>query len=145
MTDGVFRAPARRLLQNHDTLIVWVQRLLNIGAVMGPLLWLAQWRDGEVRDNYRYLGVVAVLLMFVIYQEVGVYRRYAGPLEGVQKLARAWGVLVMTLGLMAVFTKTADEFSRQVLLAWVLMAFMLQAFVYLLTLAVGADRKLTPS
>jgi putative colanic acid biosynthesis UDP-glucose lipid carrier transferase len=135
MTDSAFRAPARRLLQNHDTLIVWVQRLLNMAAAIGPLLWLAEWRDGEVKDNYRYLGVVAVLLMFVIYQEVGVYRRYAGPLEGVQKLARAWGVLVMTLGVMAVFTKTADQFSRQVLLVWVLMAFILQAFFYLLTLA----------
>ena len=69
MTDSAFRTPARRLLQNHDTLIVWVQRLLNMAAAIGPLLWLAEWRDGEVKDNYRYLGVVAVLLMFVIYQE----------------------------------------------------------------------------
>ena len=136
MADDHIRAPTRRLLQNHDTLVVWVQRLLNVAAVVVPLLVLAEWRDAEVKDNYRYMGVVAVLLMLVIYQNAGVYRRFTGPLEGVQQLARAWGVLVMALGVVAFFTKTSEEFSRAVLLLWVLVSFALQVFFYLTVLAV---------
>ena len=136
MAENPIRAPSRRLLQNHDTLVVWAQRLLNVTAVVVPLLLLAEWRDAEVKDNYRYMAVVAVLLMLVIYQNSGVYRRFSGPLEGVQQLARAWGVLVMALGVVAFFTKTAEEFSRSVLLLWVLIAFALQAFFYLLVLAI---------
>jgi len=127
---------SRRLLQNHDTLVVWAQRLINIVSVIVPLLYLAEWRDGEVKDNYRYMAVVAVLLMLVIYQQAGVYRRFSGPLEGVQQLARAWGVLVMALGVVAFFTKTSEEFSRSVLLLWVVFAFVSQAVFYLLVLAV---------
>ena len=85
MSDQSIRAPSRRLLQNHDTLVVWAQRLLNIAAVVVPLMYLAQWRDGEIKDNYRYMAVVAVLLMLVIYQQSGVYRRFSGPIEGVQQ------------------------------------------------------------
>jgi putative colanic acid biosysnthesis UDP-glucose lipid carrier transferase len=136
VADNPIRAPSRRLLQNHDTLVVWAQRLLNVAAVVVPLLLLAEWRDAEVKDNYRYMAVVAVLLMLVIYQSTGVYRRFSGPLEGVQQLARAWGVLVMALGVVAFFTKTAEEFSRTVLLLWVVIAFALQAFSYLVVLAV---------
>ena len=136
MSDQSIRAPSRRLLQNHDTLVVWAQRLLNIAAVVVPLMYLAQWRDGEIKDNYRYMAVVAVLLMLVIYQQSGVYRRFSGPIEGVQQLARAWGVLVMALGVVAFFTKTSEEFSRTVLLLWVLFAFIAQAVFYLLILAI---------
>ncbi len=136
MADNPIRAPARRLLQNHDTLVVWAQRLLNIAAVIVPLMFLAEWRDGEVKGNYRYMAVVAVLLMLFIYQNAGVYRRFSGPLEGVQQLARAWGVLVMALGMVAFFTRTSEEFSRAVLLIWVLASFALQALSYLTVLAI---------
>lgn len=125
--------PTRRLLQNHDTLVVWFQRLVDVTIIVGVLLGLAWWRNGEVHTPYRYLAIVGVLLMLYVYHVAGVYRKFAGPIEGVQHLARAWGVVVMALGAVAFATKSSADFSRAVILVWTALAFVLQAVCFLLT------------
>lgn len=118
---------ARRLLRNHDTLIVWMQQLANTSVAVGLLLGLAWWRNGVIATQYRYLAIIGVLLMLGVYHLAGVYRRYAGPFAGVQQLARAWGVVVMLLGVVAFATKSSEDFSRIVIIIWVVLAFVLQA------------------
>jgi putative colanic acid biosysnthesis UDP-glucose lipid carrier transferase len=136
MNEPVIRKPSRRLLQNHDTLIVWVQRLVNTVLMVALLGWLVWNRVGAVDSNYRFLGIVAALLMLVVYEYAGVYRRIAGRIEGVQNLARSWGVVLMILGIVAFVTKTSEEFSRQIILMWALGTFVLQAFGYVVTLEI---------
>lgn len=123
----------KRLLQNHDTLVQWVQQLLNILAVGGSLIALTLWRDGEVGVHYRVMLVFAVLLMVITYHLFGVLRRFDSILGGIQHLARAWGVVVIVLAWVAFLTKTSESYSRQVIVYWALLSFMLQALIFLLT------------
>ena len=88
--------PSRRLLRNHDTLVVWLQRVVNVIFVAVSLLVLSWWRDGNIADQYRYMAIIGALLMLGVYDLTGVYRRYAEDrLAGVQQLARSWGIVVI--------------------------------------------------
>lgn len=123
----------RRLLKNHDTLIQWVQHILNAMVVVGALFALAVWRDGVLNPHYRFTAVTAVLLMLIVYHYMGVHRRFENMLGGVQHLARAWGIVVVILAWVGFVTKTSEEHSRQVVLLWVVVAFFLQAGIFICT------------
>jgi len=117
----------KRLLQNHDTLAQWIQHILNLAVVSFTLCLLAYWRDGEIVQQYRSMLVFAVLLMTITYHLMGVFRRF-DRLEGaIQHLARAWGIVVIILAWTAFLTKTSQAYSRQVIVYWVLIAFLAQA------------------
>ncbi|MFL0800322.1 MAG: undecaprenyl-phosphate glucose phosphotransferase [Agarilytica sp.] len=123
----------KRLLQNHDTLVQWVQQIFNIAAVVGSLFCLTMWQEGEVAVHYRVMLVFAVLLMVITYHLFGVFRRFDSILGGIQHLARAWGVVVIILAWVAYLTKTSESYSRQLIVYWAFFAFLLQALVFLLT------------
>jgi len=123
----------KRLLQNHDTLVQWVQQILNVVVVAGSLIALVIWRSGEVGIHYRTMLVFALLLMVITYHLFGVHRRFEDIIGGIQHLARAWGVVIIILAWVAFLTKTSEVYSRQVIVYWALLAFMLQAFVFLVT------------
>lgn len=123
----------KRLLQNHDTLVQWVQQILNILAVVGSLICLTLWRDNEIGVHYRVMLVFAVLLMIITYHIFGVLRRFDSVLGGIQHLARAWGVVIIILAWVAFLTKTSESYSRQVIVYWALISFMAQAVVFVLT------------
>lgn len=120
----------KRLLQNHDTLIMWIQRLVNAVVIVATLLILAWWRDGEIGAHYRYMAIISVLTMLLVYHYFGVHRRFEGRVGGVQHLARAWGVVVIIVGWVGFLTKTSEEYSRQVIFIWVILAFLLQAWIF---------------
>lgn len=129
------RPRRKRLLQNHDTLAQWIQHILNLGVVGGTLCFFAYWRDGEVGSQYRTMLVFAVLLMTITYHVMGVFRRFDRLEGGIKHLARAWGIVVIILAWTSFLTKTSEDYSRQVVVYWVLTAFVGQAA--LLTLAYG--------
>jgi putative colanic acid biosysnthesis UDP-glucose lipid carrier transferase len=122
----------KRLLQNHDTLGQWVQHILNAVIVSATLVALALWRDGQVGEHYRVMLVFSLLLMTIIYNLMGVFRRFDSLTGGMQHLARAWGTVIILLGWLAFLTKTSDNYSRQVIVYWALLAYILQAgFFYI--------------
>ncbi len=123
----------KRLLQNHDTLVQWVQQILNILVVAGSLVALTLWRDNAIGVHYRVMLVFAVLLMIITYHLFGVLRRYDSVLGGIQHLARAWGVVIIILAWVAFLTKTSESYSRQVIVYWALFSFVAQACVFVLT------------
>ncbi len=123
----------KRLLQNHDTLVQWVQQALNILAVVGSLFALTYWKEGGMGEHYRVMLVFAVLLMVITYHLFGVLRRFDSILGGIQHLARAWGVVIIILAWVAYFTKTSEEYSRQVIVYWALLSFMAQSLIFLTT------------
>lgn len=123
----------KRLLQNHDTLVQWIQQFFNIAAVAGSLTFLTLWRDGDVGVHYRVMLVFAILLMIITYHMFGVLRRFDSVIGGIQHLARAWGVVIIILAWVAFLTKTSESYSRQVIVYWALISFVLQALIFLLT------------
>ncbi|MFT5083732.1 MAG: putative colanic acid biosynthesis UDP-glucose lipid carrier transferase [Lentisphaeria bacterium] len=137
MTDSSFQKTYnhrnKRLLQNHDTLVQWVQQLLNIMVVTTSLVALTYWRDGEILVHYRSMLVFALLLMTITYHMFGVLRRFDSVMGGIQHLARAWGVVIIILAWVAFLTKTSESYSRQVIVYWALLSFVLQALVFVIT------------
>lgn len=120
----------KRLLQNHDNLMLWLQRLLNAMIIIGSLMGLAWWRDGFIGIHYRYMAIIAVLTMLIVYHYFGVYRRFENRIGGVQHLARAWGMVIIIISWLSFFTKTTEEYSRQVIILWVIISFLLQAWIF---------------
>lgn len=123
----------KRLLQNHDTLTQWVQHLLNIAIVSSTLIGLAIWRDGQFGEHYRVMLVFALLLMTIIYNIMGVFRRFDSLIGGMQHLARAWGSVVIILAWLAFLTKTSENYSRQVVVYWAICAYITQAITLYVT------------
>jgi putative colanic acid biosysnthesis UDP-glucose lipid carrier transferase len=127
------RPRRKRLLQNHDTLAQWIQHILNLGVVSATLCIFAYWRDGEVGAQYRTMLAFALLLMTITYHLMGVFRRF-DRLEGaIKHLARAWGIVIIILAWTAFLTKTSEDYSRQVVVYWVLAAFVGQAALLTMT------------
>ncbi len=123
----------KRLLQNHDTFVQWVQYALNIGAVAAPLLVLTYWRDGVFGEQYRVMLVFAVLLMTITYHLMGVFRRFETLVGGLQLLARAWGAVIILLAWLAFLTKTSEEYSRQVIVYWAMASYGAQVVLLYFT------------
>jgi putative colanic acid biosynthesis UDP-glucose lipid carrier transferase len=121
-----FNKRSRRLLQNHDTLLQHLQIGLSMASSMFVLMALALWRNGEVVSQYRSLAVISALFMVVIYEWRGVFRRFDG--HSALRLARSWS-FVVALAIGAVFfTKTSEDYSRVVILGWIVLGYVLQLF-----------------
>lgn len=127
------RPRRKRLLQNHDTLAQWIQHILNLVVVSITLCFFAYMRDGEVGSQYRTMLAFALLLMTITYYSMGVFRRFDRLEGGIKHLARAWGIVVIILAWTAFLTKTSEAYSRQVVVYWVLTAFVGQAALLTLT------------
>ena len=123
----------KRLLQNHDTLVQWIQQAFNLIAVAGSLVFLTVWKEGEMAVHYRVMLAFAMLLLVITYHIFGVFRRFDSILGGIQHLARAWGVVVIILAWVAYLTKTSEAYSREIIVYWAFFSFVLQAGVFLLT------------
>ena len=126
---AAFAAPfnkqrSRRLLQNHDTLLQHLQTGLSMAASMGVLMGLALWRNGEVGEQYRSLALISALIMLVIYEWRGVFRRFDG--HSALRLARSWSVVVALAIGTAFFTKTSEDFSRAAILCWIVLGYLAQ-------------------
>ncbi|MGI9287816.1 MAG: undecaprenyl-phosphate glucose phosphotransferase [Pseudomonadales bacterium] len=121
-----------RLLQNHQSLSGWVQMILDSIAVVAVLFLIVELHGYEIDRQYRIQAVITVLLMGIIYNSVGVYRRFAGDSIMLIRLAKCWGTVFMALMLIAFFTKSSEDYSRKVILWWAVLGYLVQVFVYLL-------------
>lgn len=119
-----FGMRARRLLQNHDTLLQHVEIALSMACSAIVLLTLAYWRDNEIGAQYRSLAVIAALILLVVYEWRGVFRRFDGNLA--IRLARSWGFVVAVAIGTVFFTKTSTDYSRAVILGWIGFGYLAQ-------------------
>ncbi|PCK09375.1 MAG: undecaprenyl-phosphate glucose phosphotransferase [Alteromonadaceae bacterium] len=124
---------SKRLLQNHDTLVRWVQQVLNLVAITGSLIYLTISEFGSVPESYRTMLVFALLLMLIIYHWFGILRRFESVLGGIQHIARAWGAVIIMLAWVAYLTKTSETYSRQIIVYWALLSFVMQALIFVVT------------
>ena len=121
-----------RLLQNHQSLSGWVQMLLDCIAVVAVLFLIVALHGYDIDRQYRIQAVITVLLMGIIYNGVGVYRRFTGDSIMLIRLAKCWGMVVTALILIAFFTKSSADYSRQVIIWWALMGYVVQVVIYLI-------------
>ncbi len=122
----------RRLLKKHESLIYWLQLLLDVFLVTGLLLLLVYIKTGAVDLPYRLFAIIAALLLLVIYGVHGVYRRSGSLRNGWYRLFVAWSVFLLLIIFLAFITKTSTIFSREVFLQWAVLGYLLQVGVFTL-------------
>ncbi|WP_339074562.1 undecaprenyl-phosphate glucose phosphotransferase [Teredinibacter turnerae] len=128
----------KRLLRNHDTFIQWVQHVLNISCVCACLVLLTYSEVGEFTVPYRSLIAFTVLLMVLVYRSLGIYRRFENLEGGVRQLCRAWGLVVILLGVLSAITGVTDIFSKSVIIEWGVMSIAAQILIFYITYKIHA-------
>ncbi|WP_019621863.1 undecaprenyl-phosphate glucose phosphotransferase [Amphritea japonica] len=119
-------ARKRRLLNNHESLAFWVQHLADLIIVCGSLFLFTFIKLGDVPPSYRLLGVVAILCVWIIYRRRGVYRQSHGFYKRSFRLFTAWFQVLLLLALVGFVTKSGEAFSREVLIEWAVVGYILQ-------------------
>lgn len=122
----------RRLLRNHDTLVQWIQHLMNWIVISGALYFLVSKETGEFGSVYRVMLIFSLFLVTIIYNNLGVFRRSNDILGGIRHLARAWGMVVILSAWIAYVTTTSNHYSLDLIVRWVFLAFISQAIVHFL-------------
>ncbi|MBU2964345.1 undecaprenyl-phosphate glucose phosphotransferase [Amphritea sp. 2_MG-2023] len=119
-------ARKRRLLNNHESLGFWVQHFVDLVIVCGTLFFFTFIKVGAIPTNYRLLAVVALFCVWIIYRRRGVYRQSLGFYKSAFRLLSAWVHVLLLLALVGFVTKSGDSFSREVLIEWAVVGYVLQ-------------------
>ncbi|PSW03722.1 undecaprenyl-phosphate glucose phosphotransferase [Photobacterium lipolyticum] len=133
--------PNKKLYRFHDTLLVYGQLYGSILASIAIMMGCAYWNQGQVAEKYQPLAVVNGLLVYIIYQLMGVYHQSDGNLLGRRRsflfglwvLSKAWALVVLSLVFFTFITKSSAEYSRLVLVLWATIGLLVQSGVYFLT------------
>ncbi|WP_317932549.1 undecaprenyl-phosphate glucose phosphotransferase [Halioxenophilus sp. WMMB6] len=130
------RISHKRLLQTHSSIYQWIEYGLYLVAGVLPLIVHLQLADTQFSTQYRYLLVIASLMMMLIYPSFGIGRRSVSGVEGLKRLAKAWGTVLLLLAAVGFVTKTSESVSREVLVFWAISSYCLQGLVNVLCVRV---------
>jgi len=124
---------SRRMLRQSNSLSAKFQFILDVAIVDG-LLFLFLWVKGiQDLSLYYYPAAIAPLLMWLIYSNSGIYRRFSGYIGSAMKVFGAWAKVVGLMFAWAFITKDSQDFSRQVILSWVVAAAATQMVIHVAT------------
>ncbi|MBC8998606.1 undecaprenyl-phosphate glucose phosphotransferase [Pseudomonas sp. N40(2020)] len=112
-------------------LTFWGQWLCALSLVTSLLMLLVYWRVGSLTSEYRILIILTVLGSVPIYSLMRVYHKRHGLLVGLGRLLAGWLILLAVLAAIAFITQTSATFSRQVIIVWAVLGFVVQAASFL--------------
>ncbi|WP_338581144.1 undecaprenyl-phosphate glucose phosphotransferase [Pseudomonas sp. MAG733B] len=112
-------------------LTFWGQWLCAMTLAIGLLMLLVYWRVGSLTSGYRILIILTVLGSVPIYSMMQVYHKRHGLVVGLGRLLVAWLILLAVLAAIAFFTQTSAIYSRQVIMVWAVLGFVVQAASFL--------------
>lgn len=111
-------------------LTFWGQWLIAMSLSILLLCLLADIKNGELGNHYRVLALLTLLGSVPAYSLMRVYHKQHGYLVGLGRLLGGWTLLLGGLLAAGYVTKTSELISREVILQWALLGFMLQALLY---------------
>ncbi len=123
----------QRLLRDRQTLLHWIQWGTSLGWVLGTLYLVTTQVLDSWTTEYRFLGAITAMVMLVVYQSVGVFRRYCSKTSSALRLSQAWLLVLAGLAAIAFLTQTASEYSRMVVGIWAGVALVGQVIIYMVT------------
>lgn len=123
----------QRLLRDRQTLLHWIQWATSLSWVLASLYLITVAAIGGWPTEYRFLGVTTAMLMLVIYQSTGVFRRFRSKTSSALRLTQAWLMVLAALAGIAFLTETASEYSRVAVGLWAGVALVGQITLYLIT------------
>jgi putative colanic acid biosynthesis UDP-glucose lipid carrier transferase len=110
------------IFDEYRWIISRVQWILD-GIVVILLLFLICWFYGETfRFRWQALGLATFLLTIIVFRAAQLYQPWRGAnlMRLVRRVFLNWLVLVAILIMMGYVTKTSIQFSRKVLLTWMM-------------------------
>ncbi len=112
-------------------LTFWLQWITSSLLLTLLLLTLASLKTGTIEPQYRILAIFALLGSVPVYSLLRVYYKSHGYLIGLARLFSAWLVVLAMLTALAFVTKTSDLYSREVILSWAVLGFVVLAGTYI--------------
>jgi Undecaprenyl-phosphate glucose phosphotransferase len=112
-------------------LTFWGQWLCALTLVTSLLMLLVYWRVGSLTSDYRILIILTVLGSVPIYSVMHVYHKRHGLLVGLGRLLAGWLILLAVLAAIAFITQTSAIYSRQVIMLWAVLGYVVQAISFL--------------
>ena len=119
-------AQPRRLLRKHESLLLLCQVFYHCTIIVIALLVCTFIKLQDLPSIYRMLLVISLFLVVFIYPIAGVYKQVETFHTMAFRITLAWVMTVMTLIVIAFLTKTSDQYSRQVMITWFFLVFVLQ-------------------
>jgi len=110
---GYFRQQTQKL--------AGLSRIFDASIIFGLLWWGVSWyTPTHWNSEYSFLAALAVLAFYLISEFGGIYRSWRGVPFRMQffQLLLVWGGVVLTLLFLASVTKTSSNYSRMVILVW---------------------------
>ncbi|KQZ86342.1 MULTISPECIES: undecaprenyl-phosphate glucose phosphotransferase [unclassified Pseudomonas] len=112
-------------------LTFWGQWFCAMTLVVALLMLLVYWRVGSLTSPYRILMILTVLGSVPIYSMMQVYHKRHGLVVGLGRLLAGWLILLAVLASIAFITQTSATYSRQVIMVWAVLGFVVQAASFL--------------
>lgn len=118
-------------LTHRRGLTFWAQWVCAMTLTTSLLMLLVLMRVGSLTSDYRILIILTVLGSVPIYSLMQVYHKRHGLLVGLGRLLAGWLILLAVLGAIAFITQTSAKYSRQVIMVWAVLGFLVQALSFL--------------
>ncbi|MDQ6968292.1 MAG: undecaprenyl-phosphate glucose phosphotransferase [Mariprofundaceae bacterium] len=122
---------SRRMLSVSGNISTKIQFLLDVvlvEAVLYILLYVKGLQDVAI---YHYPAMLVALLMWVVYSNARIYRRYSSEINRMMSIFIAWFKVGGILIIMAFLFKVSEDYSRTVILYWLMIAAPLQIIAHL--------------
>lgn len=124
------RQRTRRMLQTSPPISLRLQLLFDIAIVEGALYLAMLLRGIENPSPYYSAAAIVPLLMWLVYSNSGIYRRFAGDITRSAAILWAWTKVMVMLVVLAFVAKISEQFSRQVILHWFVIGALAQVLLH---------------
>ena len=111
-------AEPRQLLRKHESCFLICHIALNCAVVISVLVVCPLYKTHEMSSLYRLLAVISIFLVIVIYPGFDVYKQTDRFYKMAVRISLAWMTTIAVLIVLAFLSKTSEEYSREVIIAW---------------------------
>ena len=120
----------RRMLQTNASVASKLQLVLDIVLVDALLYLIAYLKGIHDFSIYHFPAIVTPVLMWLIYSNSGVYRRFSGNMSRSAAVMWAWAKVAAMLIVLAFLVKASEAYSRQVIITWICVSAIMQSVVH---------------
>ena len=113
-------------------LTFWGQWAVAMAFVSALLMSLVYTKFGSVDFHYRILAVLTLLVSVPAYSATHVYYKRHTAFNGCVRLFLGWTLTLACLSTIGFLTKSGELFSRETLLSWAALGFLVQVPPYLI-------------
>jgi len=125
------REAGHSMLRSSSTVSSKLQLMLDISVVEGLLFLLAYQKGFVDYELYYYPASITPILMWFIYSNSGIYRRFSSNINRSLNVLWAWTKVVCVMLVLAFVAKISSVFSREIIILWFLLGAAFQIIVHL--------------